>query len=246
MKSCIVYATENGDMFPGTVGSNNESGTTSYSVPTGPGTASSLTDVTLVLSAAPGGLYAAPNNNPAASLWVLVLKSSISPKQLICKSDPRSEASAAPVTDASGGYYLAPQNPGHNSYSIAFPWNTKGLGAASYWRNNSDSITPLLSDMALRQMPCDLAAIGKKINSPNHGGDGQNVGYGDAHVEWQRTPLVGQTKNDSIFHWGGYDSTTKEFGSAQNQSLSGISLSEPPIGYDIFMVPQRDASGRLW
>ncbi|MEI8197807.1 MAG: DUF4190 domain-containing protein [Phycisphaerae bacterium] len=248
LHACVLYANDTGnDMFPVTVGASGESGTTSYSVPTGPGTASSLTDIKQVLSTTPGGLYAAPNNDPSACLWILVLKNAVNPKSLLCKSDPLGEATASPLTDASGGYYLTPQNPGHNSYSIAFPWSTKGPGAAPYWRNNSDSSMPIMSDMALRQAGGDgVTAIGKKINSPNHVGDGQNVGFGDAHVEWYRSPFAGYDKNESIFHWGGYDSARSAFGPDQKQSSSGITLSEPPSGYDIFMVPQRDASGKLW
>ena len=32
------------------------------------------------------------------------------------------------------------------------------------------------------------------VNSPNHGGEGQNVLYGDGHVEWQSSPFAGATR----------------------------------------------------
>ncbi|MEI8196234.1 MAG: hypothetical protein WCI73_10025, partial [Phycisphaerae bacterium] len=160
-------------------------------------------------------------------------------------------------------FYYTPQKPGHNSYSIAFPWNTQGTGAAPYWKSTSNASVPLISDMALRQAPSDGIADAvwpfKKINSPNHEGDGQNIGYADAHVEWNRNPTEarsydgveaptdgGSTKNDSIFHWGGYDPATKQFGPLQKQSSAGITFSEPPTGFDIYMVPQRDANGKTW
>ncbi|MEI8197808.1 MAG: hypothetical protein WCI73_18085, partial [Phycisphaerae bacterium] len=163
-------------------------------------------------------------------------------------SDPWGESIGSPLTDDRGHYYLAPQKPGHNSYSIAFPWNTKGPGAAPYWKSTTDGTLPLLSDMALRQAPGDgIADTGRKMNSPNHQGDLQIIGYGDGHIESSRFPTrSGQNTNESIFHWGGYDSATKEFGPDQKQSSSGITLSEPPSGFDIFMVPQRDAGGKLW
>jgi prepilin-type processing-associated H-X9-DG protein len=44
----------------------------------------------------------------------------------------------------------------------------------------------------------DAIAIG---NSPNHGGDGQNVLYGDGHVEFQGSPYVG-VERDNIYTYG--------------------------------------------
>lgn len=38
----------------------------------------------------------------------------------------------------------------------------------------------------------------RQANSPNHGGKGQNVLYGDGHVDWQTTPLAG-IKADNIY-----------------------------------------------
>ena len=246
--ACVVYANDNNNQFPLTVATLPPTGTDAYSVGSGPEAPTYFaTDSTILWSPKPGGIFATPNNNPTAPLWLLVLNHSIGPKQLICRQDPFAFKSGSPLTNAAGRFYQYPQQAAYNSYSIAFPWNTKGPGAASYWKNGMGYDLPLISDMALRQAPGDgIAATGKKINSPNHKGDGQNVGYGDGHVEWPCTPLVGQTKNDSIFHWGGYDSATKEFGPDQKQSSSGITLSEPPSGFDIFMVPQRDASGKLW
>ena len=43
----------------------------------------------------------------------------------------------------------------------------------------------------------------KKANSPNHGGFGQNVLYGDGHVQWQPTPFCGgvrgRNERDNIY-----------------------------------------------
>ena len=38
----------------------------------------------------------------------------------------------------------------------------------------------------------------KQGNSGNHDGDGQNVLYGDGHVEWQQNPFVG-VQRDNIY-----------------------------------------------
>ncbi|MEI8195629.1 MAG: DUF4190 domain-containing protein, partial [Phycisphaerae bacterium] len=74
LKTCLVYAAENNNVFPVTVGSSDESGTRSYSVPNGPAISSGLTNAKIVLSAERRGMYAAPQNDPTACLWILVLQ----------------------------------------------------------------------------------------------------------------------------------------------------------------------------
>ena len=41
----------------------------------------------------------------------------------------------------------------------------------------------------------------KKINSPNHEGDGQNILYADGHVEFQQHPFCGMDR-DNIYTYG--------------------------------------------
>ena len=268
LKAAVVYANENGDAFPATFGPQANT-TSSYLVgsqSTEAATILNSTDIGTVLSNdATNGLYGANTlgkttgvSTPASCLWVLVLKNSIGPKQLLCKSDPKGESAASPLTQttSSGGssttnlYYLYPQKQGHNSYSIAYPWAASGA-QAPYWRNNSDSSTPVMSDMALNGVDLSKtnpAPTGKTLNSYNHGGEGQNVGYGDAHAEWARTPMVGQNSNESIFHWGGNGtagSMTFALDANQKSTFPITAFATPTTGYDIFMVPQRDNTGAM-
>lgn len=271
LKACVVYSQENNDAFPCLVGPvANTTNSFSYATQaTEAAPAGTNTDLGVVLSNGTGGLYQGTwvttgVSVPASSLWVLVLKNAIVPKQLLCKSDPKSESAASPLTRTTSGgstsndgaYFLYPMKQGHNSYSIAYPWAANGA-QAPYWRNNSDSSAPIMCDMALYgvNMAANPAPTGKALNSYNHGGDGQNVGYGDAHAEWQRNPMCGQNANESIFHFGGANGTTTTgqqtwkdaLGQVATQStnITAIQLATPASGYDIFMVPQRDATGTL-
>lgn len=248
-KACFVYAADNNDAYP-LVGGGIRAGTNSYDVGTNPAPTSSATSLSDLLGGTtPGSLYEPANagfNVPQANLWILALQGFIPTKSLLCKSDPYASAGASPLSDASNRYYLYPSQPNQFSYSIAFPWNTKQAGAASYWRNTSDPSVPLMSDMALRQASRDnLSSTGKQLNSPNHNGGGQNVAYGDAHVEWNPDPSkAASMTNDSIFHFGGL--TYSGFGPNQEQGSSGIKIAQPTPGtFDIYLVPQRDASGTL-
>ena len=45
-----------------------------------------------------------------------------------------------------------------------------------------------------------LAKILQNVNSPNHGGEGQNVMFNDGHVEWFITPLAGAEKDNIYTH----------------------------------------------
>jgi prepilin-type processing-associated H-X9-DG protein len=47
----------------------------------------------------------------------------------------------------------------------------------------------------------------QKANSPNHQGAGENVLYGDGHVEFQQNPFCG-TKRDCVYTVAGGNATT--------------------------------------
>ena len=70
--------------------------------------------------------------------------------------------------------------------------------------------------------PGSQLASGKTIrNSLNHQGDGQNVGFADAHSEFARTPLCGED-DDHIYNLGSKQPNT-------SPGTSGL-LYPPPAG----------------
>ncbi len=153
------------------------------------------------------------------------------------------------------------------SYSIALPWPWAGTGLAAapgFWWTTTGANTevPLVSDMApVDNAYGDVAGNGiyQRVtttlptantygpyiyNSGNHGGAGQNVGFGDDHVSWEISPYVGQN-GDNIFT---YTTATGVVNGTTDTSQVGLSMiNSPPAPeiqtlaspYDTCMTPVR-------
>ena len=180
----------------------------------------------------------------------------VAPKQFLCKSDEFA-TEAASATNKDGRYFLNFQSPRNFSYSSIYPWTMAGnkVVASTPWHNTMDASLPIMSDMApyLGKTAEDVAPgpdtaaekwVMTHANSQNHNFDGQNVGYGDAHVEFTRAPNVGEG-GDSM--WG---IRKNPAGNARTeQPIAAGTLPHPPGGvmgdWDAVMVPTRDGKGQL-
>jgi len=252
-QSMNIYAADNMDVFP-ILPSNTATGYTM----TSPGSADANAELAI------NRMYAAtPTNGPVlAGPWVLVMRNQTSPKQFICKSDDFASTPAAippqistyPVTFQTNPA-SATAAPGSLSYSFAYPWTGTPVTVGKWWTALTDSSLPIMSDMApangerLNRTTIDAQGGGnsdtaipaagnpRSWNSPNHAGDGQNVGFSDVHVEWVRKPTVGQN-SDNIWGVG-----TGSIAVPPAGSVLPISGSTAP--FDTVMVPTRTASGAL-
>ena len=146
--------------------------------------------------------FAGTMGSPTAGLWMLVLRGQTAPKNFLCKSDGQASVAAVQQGGASSFFY-EDFGASNISYAIAYPWNSTATGTGLWYKDTTDSTCPYLSDMP----PCKsdiysgitvdvttaatVGAANKAYNSPNHNGDGQNVAYGDVHVEWRNNPDCG-------------------------------------------------------
>jgi prepilin-type N-terminal cleavage/methylation domain-containing protein/prepilin-type processing-associated H-X9-DG protein len=73
--------------------------------------------------------------------------------------------------------------------------------------NGNDNVLAVTTNSSGQQM--------RLGNSNNHNKDGQNVLYGDGHVDFQASPFVG-TNSDNIYTRGGPNFSGGIYGSAQN------------------------------
>jgi prepilin-type N-terminal cleavage/methylation domain-containing protein/prepilin-type processing-associated H-X9-DG protein len=154
------------------------------------------------------------------------------------------------------------------SYSIAYPWAFSATASAAnpetasfVWVNDSRADQPIVSDMAplsgvgagtFQRLTTTLNTAntyGPYIyNSGNHGGDGQNVGFADGHVEWDTNPYVGE-QADNI--WTYNPATPNAAGTAI--TTTGAAVTQPATAstpllapFDTCMVPVRNVQTGAW
>jgi prepilin-type N-terminal cleavage/methylation domain-containing protein len=199
MQSTIVYAGENQEYYP-------------YLGP--PKMSTSIPSQNIQ---SPGGVI--------HDMFYLVGNGQVGAKQFICKSDPCDTKTSAVPTEydpyKDGGQSFRISATGNAasdiatdgacfSYSFAFQYcnNTSGgpstFSIAAFWRNTVDAAVPLCADLNPGAQPQQTGGVQKVRNSQNHAGDGQNVGFGDAHAEFTRNPACGEN-NDNMWTVGDTD-----------------------------------------
>ncbi len=153
------------------------------------------------------------------------------------------------------------------SYSFAAPWadlaaplaKTVGIPPGAWWTTTyTGSGVPLVSDMAPMDTSTDSGVFQRVTttlptantygpyiyNSGNHAGDGQNVGFGDAHATWETSPYVGQN-GDNIFTYSTATGTVNGTTDTDQVGLSGVYWAPGPLiqtlaaPFDTCMVPVR-------
>ena len=140
-QSCVVYSNENEDSYPLLPAPS----AVKYDATLKPVVGKATKEATI------HSLYVdkAWPNNPAASLWLLVLNDQVVPKDFVCPADAFG-AKPAKVQKDDKGFYQNFQDGRNLSYSMAYPWmdSSKGTVGGGWWKNTTDSSLPILADMA--------------------------------------------------------------------------------------------------
>ena len=96
----------------------------------------------------------------------------------------------------------------HLGYSYQNPYPSADARAVGFRLGNTTSAQFAVAadmnrgaDELVKITPDSPMSKLRGVNSLNHGGDGQNVAFGDSHVEWLKTPLVGWD-GDNIYTFG--------------------------------------------
>jgi prepilin-type N-terminal cleavage/methylation domain-containing protein/prepilin-type processing-associated H-X9-DG protein len=213
-QAMLLYATDNGGLYPRTAydsGMQSDGSLTPVQWQTDRG--ASCSDPFAVGTA---GSPVIGYNNIGAALFLLERTETMAQGVLDCPS-------ALWVVDDYGGSGGNPSNrsnfsiiSNNTNYSIANPYPTISASKRGYkWTNDQRQDFALASDKnpgtslgePMLSTALTVGAPGnltQQVNSRNHARVGQNVLFGDGHVEWTQTPRCG-ANGDNIFTCGGND-----------------------------------------
>jgi prepilin-type N-terminal cleavage/methylation domain-containing protein/prepilin-type processing-associated H-X9-DG protein len=210
-QAILLYSNENSGAYPRTLADtsttiNDGSGS---NVAAGASTADPFS-----------GTYAVKVNDVSAPLYLLLRTQEIGTEVFTCPSSnaqkfvPASGKTIQWWSNFSNGVASTPDIIQNLSYSYANPYPNTTAISAGYKMNSS--LSPEFAVAADINPGPDTTGAGTGAqangtlttgssgaqmrggNSANHGRDGQNVLYGDGHVEWTSNPFVG-TQRDNIY-----------------------------------------------
>jgi prepilin-type processing-associated H-X9-DG protein len=195
-------------------------------------TSNSWTQYTGAAAANPFGADGPQSNDVTAALFLLLRTQEISSEVFECTNDSyeRDDFGGGTNTSLNRSNFSSPRN---LAYSYANPYPTEAVAKAGYILK--DSMSPefaVMSDInpgspELLTLSTQATSLEMKSgNSPNHDRDGQNVLFGDGHVEFCGNPFVGVEK-DNIFTFGNTRPEPKSLGI----------VGSPTSGIDSVLIP---------
>jgi len=241
-QAILMYSNENKGAYPRVVYNNTKATAPTY------GTGLDTVAGTLDPFNGQGGTGSESVNDVTSALYLLTRTEDITAAVFVCPS------SNANTWGYSGGSNTA-QNfvnfpiafKQYLSYSYSDPYPTDTATSLGFKMNNS--LTPdfaVAADISpgtaggqndninSTSQSTDATSVQRPANSNNHNKDGQNVLYGDGHVEFQNTVWVG-TQHDNIYTSETVGQTNPSSGGAMGYTGFG-----PETANDSFMLPTDD------
>jgi prepilin-type N-terminal cleavage/methylation domain-containing protein/prepilin-type processing-associated H-X9-DG protein len=254
-----LYANENRGAFPrtqysqgGTSGLNATWGTPYVTNATG-GVGTSGSDPFANNAGTPSSgnpFYAPSYNDVSAAMFLLLRTEDLVPEVFTC---PSSNAERFDYGGTGKGAldfvnWLGTTGVKNNtSYSYQNPYPSGNAVSAGFKLNNSitaefatmadvnPGISPTATDNVTAVMSTSSSRDTRLGNSNNHDKDGQNVLYGDGHVDFVQNPFVG-VQRDNIYT-ARTSSTTTQSGMTAN---SAAFLASPYDASDTILIPADD------
>ena len=133
------------------------------------------------------------------------------------------------------------------SYSFANPYPTASVQAKGYKLSPAltaefavaADVNPGQNDAGgvLSAGPTSSARDTRPANTPNHDRDGQNVLYGDGHVEFTQNPFVGVDR-DNIYAYGKKDDAAMGYGIVGSPAHAADSVLLPAMNAELWRSVQ--------
>jgi len=206
-KAMYLYSNDNKGNFPRTYyDPNDKPATATYDDPAGGGntggTSTNATDPFKTTS----------TNNVTEAIFLIIRTQDITSEVFGCPSANAEKDTYGTVAGAAAVNKLSFSNKKNLNYSFANPYPGKNASDAGYkWNNSLSSEFCMAGDQNPGKptgtsnydvtAPADQSAsssVMKKANSPNHNGAGENLMYGDGHVQFESNPFSG-TKRDCVY-----------------------------------------------
>lgn len=243
-QAILLYTNENRGAYPRTIATT---GTTV--IPTwGTGPDSAGTPAARDPFSGTAGTDRPENNDVSAALFLLLRTQDITSEVFICPSSNAERWNFGGGTNTAqnwvnwtGGQSATSKVIQNLSYSYQNPYpNNDAIGRGFRLNNTVGAEFAVAADMNPGNAnaadgvwdattPTSPTSAQRNINSTNHDRDGQNVLYGDGHVEWASTPWVG-VQRDNIYTARTSDSATQ----ATNPTPRS-----PWDANDSFLLPRR-------
>jgi len=230
-KSMYLYSNDNKGNFP----------RTTYKV----GTAASGSYDT----ASTGGTSVDPfitttDNDVVRAIFLIIRTQDITSEVFGCPSANAEKDTYGTAAGAAAVNKLSFSKKENLNYSFSNPYPGKAAADGGYkWNNSLSSEFCMAGDMnpGVTAPNYDVTAPGdansassimKKANSPNHNGAGQNLMYGDGHVQFESNPFNG-AKRDCVYTNSPNDTTTTSKQDPTNNSPNNV----PGWGQDSVLIP---------
>lgn len=178
-------------------------------------------------------------NNVTASLFLTLKEQDITSEVFICPSTLAERGFMDSKVEDSSNWREIPHNMSY-SVQVMFP-SEAAVKAGWKWNNTLSNDFAIASDLNSGDpglttiSPAASSAQIRKVNSRNHGGNGQNVLFGDGHVEFAASPFCGMTRanggKDNIFTSG---VTVQTIGDMSQDEKDSVMMPIGDAGYTAY------------
>lgn len=167
-----------------------------------------------------GGKQKDAGRTITASWYLLVREADVDPKSLVCKDSKQRAYEPAKDQDLVDLWDFGDEPYKHVSYSTQMPFgNYPATGSSagdnaiagdlSPWFKDGDMVLPGTTDGVPQLITAEDITTHKVGNSLNHDG-GQNVLFGDGHVEFTIRSNVGQEHDNIYTYWSATENPTEQ------------------------------------